>query len=79
MPTAEILYDLVSEMKEQLDKMKFKGKTCQKSEPKAWCSDMTIREAKDEFRICLDPSNTVNKAMRGPKHPIHIFGVRFHV
>ena len=40
---------------------------------------MTIKEAKDEFRICLDPSNNIKKAMRGPKHPIHIFGVRFHV
>ena len=93
MPTAEILYvrDIHSPWrypqaaasktcpKEQLDKVKCKGKTCKKSDPKAWCSDMTIREAKDEFRICLDPSITINKAMRGPKHPIHIFGVRFHV
>ena len=40
---------------------------------------MTFREAKDKFRICLDSSYTINKAMRGPKHPIHIFGVRFRV
>ena len=68
-----------AKIKEQLDKMKCEGKICRKSEPKAWCSDMTIKEAKDEFRMCLDPSNTNKKAMRGPKHPIHIFGVTFHV
>ena len=40
---------------------------------------MTIKEAKYEFRICLNASNTNKKAMRGPKLPIYIFGVRFHV
>ena len=30
---------------------------------------MTIRETKDKFRICLDPSNTINKAVGVPKHP----------
>ena len=46
---------------------------------------MTIREKKDKYRICLDPSNTINKA-RVPKHPILRFedillmrcDVRFH-
>ena len=59
--------------------MKCEGKICRKSELKAQCSDMTIKEAENEFRICLDLSNTIKKAMRGPKHPIHIFGVTFHV
>ena len=68
-----------AKIKEKLDKMKWEGKIYRKSEPKAWCSDMNIQQAKDEFRICLDPSNTIKKAVRGPRHPIHIFGVRFHV
>ena len=34
---------------------------------------MTIRETKDKFRICLDPSNTINKALRVPQHPIPRF------
>ena len=32
---------------------------------------MTVRETK--FRICLDPSNTINKAIRVPKHAIARF------
>ena len=59
-------------IKEQLDKMESK-KICRQYEPTAWCSNMTIRETKDKFRICLDPSNTINKAIRVPKHPIPRF------
>ena len=31
-----------AKIKEKLDKMKCEGKICRKSEPIAWCSDMTI-------------------------------------
>ena len=31
-----------AKIKERLDKMKCEEKICRKSEPKAWCSDMTI-------------------------------------
>jgi len=34
---------------------------------------MTVRETKEKFRICLDPSITINKAMRVPKNPISRF------
>lgn len=60
-------------IKGQLDKMESEGKICRQYEPTAWCSNMTIRETKDKFRICLDPSNTINKAIRVPKHPIPRF------
>ena len=53
--------------------MESEGKICRQYEPTAWCSNMTIRETKDKFRICLDPSNTINKAIRVPKHPIPRF------
>ena len=62
-----------AKIKEQLDKMESEGKICRQYEPTAWCSNMTIRETKDKFRICLDPSNTINKAIRVPKHPIPRF------
>ena len=62
-----------AKIKEQLDKMESEEKICQQYEPTAWCSNMTIRETKDKFRICLDPSNTINKAIRVPKHPIPRF------
>lgn len=42
-------------------------------QPTAWCSNMTVRETKDKFVICLDPSNTINKAFRFPKYPIPRF------
>ena len=62
-----------AKIKEQLDKMESEGKICRQYEPTAWCSNMTIRKTKDKFRICLDPSNTINKAIRVPKHPIPRF------
>ena len=59
-----------AKIKEELDKMESEGKICRQNEPTAWCSNMTVRETKDKFRICLDPSNTINKAIRVPKYPI---------
>ena len=60
-------------IKEELDRMEEEGKICRQYEPTAWCSNMTVRETPDKFRICLDPSNTINKAIRVPKHPIPRF------
>lgn len=34
---------------------------------------MTVRETRDKFKICLDPSITINKAIQVPKHPIPRF------
>jgi len=62
-----------AKIKERLDKMESEEKICRPYEPTAWCSCMTTRERKDKFRICLDPSNTINKAIRVPKHPIFRF------
>ena len=62
-----------AKIKEQLHKMESEGKICRQYEPTDWCSNMTVRETKDTFRICLDPSNTINKAIRLPKHPIPHF------
>ena len=53
--------------------MESKGKICRPYEPTAWCSNMRVRETKDKFRICLDPSNTINKVIRVPKHLIPRF------
>ena len=47
-------------------KAQAKHKICRQYEPTAWCSNLTVRETKDKFRICLDPSNTINKAIRVP-------------
>ena len=62
-----------AKIKEQLDKMESEGKICRQCKPTAWCSNMTVRKTKDKFRICLHPSNTINKAIRVPNHPIPLF------
>jgi len=62
-----------AKIKEELDKMESEGKICRQYESTAWCSNMTVRETKDKFRICLHPTNTINKAIRVPKHPIPLF------
>jgi transposase InsO family protein len=39
-------------------------------EPTPWISNMVIKETATRFRICLDPSQTLNKAIRRPKYQI---------
>ena len=57
-----------AKIKEQLDKIKSaKERYGESPSQKLECSDMTIKEAKDEFRICLDPSNTIKKSNERPQ------------
>ena len=80
-PTVKPVHDVIhrqpvarhTKIKEQLHKRESEGKICRQYKPTAWCSNMTVRETKDKFRICLDPSSTINKAVRVPKHPIPRF------
>lgn len=73
-PTINPIHDAVhrqpvahhEKIKFELDRMESQGKICRQQ----WCSNMTVKETKDKFRICIDPSNTINKAIRVPKHPI---------
>ena len=62
-----------TKIKEKLNKMESEGKICRQYKPTAWSSNTIVRETKDKFRICLDPSNTIDKAIRVPKHPIPRF------
>ena len=62
-----------AKIKEQSHEMESEGKICRQNEPTAWCSNMTVRETKDKLRICLDPSDNINKAIRVPRHPIPRF------
>ena len=36
-------------------------------EPTPWCSNILCRESPSKFRVCIDPSQTINKAI---EHPI---------
>ena len=35
-------------------------------EPTPWCSNILCRESPNKFRICIDPSQTINKAIKRP-------------
>ena len=41
------------------------------TEPTAWISNSVYREKPDgSIRVCIDPSQTINKAIEVPKYPI---------
>jgi len=62
-------------VKKKLDEMVTEGKLQKIEEPTDWCSNMTVTE-KDlpdggtKIRICLDPSQTINKAIDIPHYQI---------
>ena len=48
------------------------------NEPTPWCSNELIRETPKKFRVCIDPSQTVNKALHRPKHQITTLNEQLH-
>ena len=61
--------------KAKLDEMVKCGKLSKVDEPTEWCSNMTVVERKKsngdiKTRICLDPSQTINKGLIVPKYTI---------
>ena len=54
--------------KQALDRYVEQGVIVKVNEPTAWSSNELIRETPKKFRVCIDPSQTVNKAIHGPKH-----------
>ena len=52
--------------KEALDKYTAEGIIAKVSEPTCWCSNELIRETPKKFRVCIDPSKTINKAIQRP-------------
>lgn len=62
-------------VKAKLDEMEQADKLVRVEEPTDWCSNMTVREkplpdGTTKVRICLDPSQTVNKAVIIPHYQI---------
>jgi hypothetical protein len=62
-------------VKKKIDEMVEAGKLQKVHEPTDWCSNMTIVEKQNQngdtkIRICLDPSQTINKAIIVPKYTI---------
>ena len=48
------------------------------TEPTPWCSNELIRETPKKFRICIDPSQTVNKAILMPVHQLPTLNKQLH-
>ena len=70
-------------IKEALDKLIDTGQLVRVNEPTLWISNMVVRERPPsatkpaKVRICLDPSQTINKAILRPVYPIPTLE-RFH-
>lgn len=48
------------------------------SEPTPRCSNELIRETPKKFRVCIDPSQTVNKAIQRPKRQVPTLNEQLH-
>jgi len=56
--------------KQALDPYVEQGVIAKINEPNTWCSNELIQETPRKVRACIDPSQTVNKAIHRPKHPM---------
>ena len=71
-------------IKEALDKLVNTGQLIRVNKPTPWISNMGVRErsASDtkpaKVRICLDPSQTINKAIIRPVYPIPTLEENIH-
>ena len=64
--------------KQALDRYVEQGVIIKVHEPTAWCSNELIRETPKKFRVCIDPSQTVNKAIHRPKHQMPTLNEKLH-
>ena len=47
-------------------------------EPTAWCSNILCRESPTKFRVCIDPSQTINSAIKRPVYPMPTLQEQLH-
>ena len=62
-------------VKKKLDEMVAENKLVKTEEPTDWCSNMSVVERVKpdgslKIRLCIDPSQTINKAILIPKHTV---------
>ena len=62
-------------VKKKLDEMVAENKLVKTEEPTDWCSNMSVvervkPEGSVKIRLCIDPSQTINKAILIPKHTV---------
>lgn len=48
------------------------------NEPTPWCSNALIRETPKKFRVCIDPSQTVNRAIQRPVFQMPTLSEQLH-
>ncbi|XP_068703724.1 uncharacterized protein [Montipora foliosa] len=78
MPVNRILVAKRAKEKEALDRCVQAGVLVKVHEPTPWCSNELIREIPKKFRICIDPSQTVNKAIQFQKHQMSTLNEQLH-
>ena len=64
--------------KEALDRYVALGIMEKVDEPTPWCSNALIKETPKKFRVCIDPSQTVNKALMRPMFQIPTLTEHLH-
>ena len=64
--------------KSALDKYEKAGIITKVDEPTPWCSNEVIRETPRKVRICIDPSQTVNKAILRPIYQMPTLNEQLH-
>ena len=61
-----------------LDRYVAEGIIAKVCEPTSWCSNELIRETPKKFRVCIDPSQTINKAIQRPIHQMPTLNEQLH-
>ena len=64
--------------KEALDKYIAEFFIAKVSEPTSWCSNELIRETPKKFRVCIDPCQTINKAIQRPIYQMPTLNEELH-
>ena len=78
MPIHRIPVAKCTREKEALDKYTAEGIIAKVSEPTSWSSNELIRETPKKFRVCIDPSQTINKAIQRPIYQMPTLNEEFH-
>ena len=78
MPIHRIPVAKRSAEKSALDKYEKAGIITKVDEPTPWCSNEVIRETPRKVRICIDPSQTVNKAILCPIYQMPTLNEQLH-
>jgi len=64
--------------KAAIDKYVAEGILEKVNEPTTWCSNILCRESTNKFRVCIDPSQTINKAIERPIYQMPTLNEHLH-